>query len=185
MHHVGTTTLMTPRLVLRRFVPEDAEPMFRNWAGDPRVTEYLTWPTHPDIDASRSVIEHWVKGYGEATSYQWAIELKEIGEPIGSISVVLQREETAMVHIGYCIGRPFWHMGYTREALAALIRFFFTTVGANRIEARFDPRNANSGRVMAACGMRYEGTLRQSDRNNQGICDASYHAILREEWEAG
>ena len=48
----------------------------------------------------------------------------------------------------------------------------------NRIESRHDPRNPNSGRVMKKCGMIYEGTLRQSDRNNQGICDASYYAIL-------
>jgi len=31
--------------------------------------------------------------------------------------------------------------------------------------------------------MTFEGTLRQSDRNNQGICDASYYGILRNEWE--
>jgi len=26
--------------------------------------------------------------------------------------------------------------------------------------------------------MKYEGTLRQSDWNNQGVCDASYYALL-------
>ncbi|HML49632.1 MAG TPA: GNAT family protein, partial [Clostridia bacterium] len=53
------------------------------------------------------------------------------------------------------------------------------TVGMNRIEARHDPRNPNSGLVMKACGMRYEGTARASDWNNQGICDACHYAILK------
>jgi len=32
------------------------------------------------------------------------------------------------------------------------------------------------------CGMIYEGTMRQSDVNNQGICDAARYAILAEEY---
>lgn len=31
---------------------------------------------------------------------------------------------------------------------------------------------------MKKCGMKYEGTLRNADKNNQGICDASYYAML-------
>ena len=69
------------------------------------------------------------------------------------------------------------------EAVAAIIGFLFTEVGCNRIEARHDPRNPHSGGVMKKCGMRYEGTSRASDRNNQGICDAAHYAILRSEWE--
>jgi ribosomal-protein-alanine N-acetyltransferase len=37
--HKGTVTLETERLILRRFAPDDAEPMFRNWANDPEVTK--------------------------------------------------------------------------------------------------------------------------------------------------
>lgn len=77
-----------------------------------------------------------------------------------------------MVHIGYCIGRNWWHQGGMSEDLMMLIAFFFDEVGANRIESRHDPGNPHSGMVMKKCGMKYEGTLRSSDRNNQGICDA-------------
>ena len=44
--------------------------------------------------------------------------------------------------------------------------------------------NPHSGGVMKKCGMRYEGTARAADRNNQGICDASYYALLAEERNA-
>lgn len=87
-----------------------------------------------------------------------------------------------MVHIGYCIGRKWWNRGITTEALREVIRFFFEEVDANRVEARHDPRNVNSGKVMARCGMRYEGTQRQADRNNQGRCDSAMYAILAEEY---
>lgn len=34
---------------------------------------------------------------------------------------------------------------------------------------------------MEKCGMKYEGTLRSADWNNQGICDACYYALLKSE----
>ena len=69
------------------------------------------------------------------------------------------------------------------EALAAVIEYLFTEVGMNRVAARHDPNNPHSGGVMRKCGMKYEGTHRASDRNNQGICDAAYYAVLRSDWK--
>ncbi len=182
MEHRGTQRLETERLILRRFVSEDADAMYKNWAADKEVTKYLTWPSHSSPDVSRFVVEEWVKSYSDDKYYQWAIVFKENGEePIGSISAVHMDEDIAMVHIGYCIGRTWWHKGIMSEAMKAVMDFFFEEVEVNRIEARHDPRNPNSGKVMEKCGMKYEGTMRSADRNNQGICDACYYALLKSE----
>ena len=181
MKHSGTQRLETERLVLRRFVNEDAVAMYKNWAADEEVTKYLMWPPHSNQEVSRSVVGDWVNTYESESYYQWAIVLKEKGEPIGSISVVHMNEDVSMVHIGYCIGKAWWHNGITSEALKAVMDFLFDVVDVNRIESRHDPRNPNSGKVMQKCGMKYEGTLRSSDRNNQGICDACYYALLKSE----
>ena len=178
--HKGTQTIETPRLILRRAVREDAQAMLRNWASDPEVTKFLTWPTHDSIDVTRTVLESWLAEYEKDNYYQWMIVLKEIGEPIGSISVVRQNQRVEAAEIGYCIGSAWWHQGIMSEALAAVINYLFTEVGMNRIAACHDPNNPHSGGVMRKCGMQYEGTTRASDRNNQGICDASYYAIVKE-----
>ena len=113
MNHKGTVKIETERLVLRAFVIEDTEAGFRNWMSDERVTEFLRWPTHDDISISERVINEWVKEYEKDKSfYQWAIVLKELGEPIGTISVVEKNEQIDMVHIGYCIGSKWWGTGY-------------------------------------------------------------------------
>ena len=52
MNHLGTKRIETPRLALRRFTLEDAQPMFDNWASDPEVTKYLSWPTHDSVEVS-------------------------------------------------------------------------------------------------------------------------------------
>ena len=180
--HKGTCPLETSRLLLRPAVMEDAQPMFDNWASDPEVTKYLTWPTHSSPEISRMVLSSWVADYQKEDFYQWMIALKDTPDsPIGSISVVALNSEVDKAEIGYCIGRPWWHQGITTEALQAVMDFLFNEVGMNRLEARHDPRNPHSGAVMRKCGMQYEGTARQSDRNNQGICDAAIYALLKQE----
>ena len=181
--HKGTQTIETTRLILRRAVREDAEPMYRNWASDPEVTKYLTWPTYEKLETAYQILDLWISEYEKSNYYQWMIHLKELGEPIGSISVVRQNERVEEAEIGYCIGSQWWHRGIMTEALTAVIEFLFTEVEMNRVAARHDPNNPHSGGVMRKCGMKYEGTHRACDRNNQGICDAVQYAILRNEWK--
>ena len=181
--HKGTQTIETSRLILRRAIREDAEPMFRNWASDPDVTKYLTWPTYEKVDTAYQILDLWASEYEKPDYYQWMIVLKELGEPIGSISVVRQNDRVEEAEIGYCIGTRWWHKGIMTEALSAVIEYLFTEVGMNRVAARHDPNNPNSGGVMRKCCMKYEGTNRACDRNNQGICDAAQYSILRSEWQ--
>lgn len=184
MEHKGTVGLVTERLLLRRFEFDDAPAMYRNWAGDEEVTKFLTWPTHKNEETSERVLREWIRKYNQPDFYNWAIVWKETGEPVGNISVVSMNEKAEQVHMGYCISRSLWHQGVTSEALKETIRFLFEEVQAGCVSARHDTRNPNSGKVMEKCGMKYEGTLRHSDWNNQGICDASHYSILREEYEA-
>lgn len=179
--HQGTCQLETDRLILRRFRKGDGEAMFRNWTSDDEVTKYLSWPTHNDVRSTRMVLDSWVEGYEKEDHYIWAIRLREQeDEPIGSISVVAYDDTVGKMEIGYCIGKAWWHQGIMTEALGAVMAFLFDKVGAQRVEACHDPRNPHSGDVMLKCGMAFEGTLRRSGRNNQGICDVCWYAALSE-----
>ena len=180
MNHLGTKKMETSRLILRPFITEDAEPMYRNWASDPEVTKFLSWPAYRSVENANYILDIWLPQYDDNTFYQWAIELKDIGEPIGSMAVVNQDDHIGKAEIGYCIGQSWWRQGITSEALSAVIRFLMDEVGMQRIEARHDPRNLASGAVMRKCGMVFEGTMRRADRNNQGLCDASWYSIIKE-----
>ena len=159
-------------------------PVWINW--DKRIVsfqqvsgfEQLEYPTQDEM--FQFAIERTMEGF--SIQYQWMIEVKEISEPIGSISVVHLRDEIAEAEIGYCIGQKWWHKGIMTEALTAVIDYLFVEVGMNRITAKHDTNNPHSGGVMKKCGMQYEGIHRAADRNNQGVCDISQYAILREDW---
>ena len=183
MQHKGTKTIETNRLILRQFRPEDAEYMYKNWASDPEVTAYLTWPAHPNVELTKLLLADWINHYSEPSYYNWVIELKEIGEVIGNISVVELNERIEEADIGYCMGTAWWGNAIMPEALSAVITYLFEEVGVNRVSACHDNNNPKSGRVMAKAGMKLEGVLRAAAINNQGICDKVCYSILKNEWK--
>lgn len=183
MNHKGTKRIETKNLILRKFELSDANAMYKNWANDSEVTKFLTWSPIGSIEVSKDIVKSWIDGYQNNNFYQWAIVLKsDSDKPIGTINIVRQDEEIGMVHVGYCIGKKWWNHGIASEALDAIIKYFINEIKVNRIESRHDPLNPGSGKVMIKCGMKYEGTMRKADINNQGICDCSMYALLSEDY---
>ncbi|MGI6077694.1 MAG: GNAT family N-acetyltransferase [Fastidiosipilaceae bacterium] len=171
MEHKGTVVIETERLILRPFNINDIEFAFNNWTNDEKVTEFLRWSTHKDISVTQKILKEWINSYTEKNYYQWAIELKEIAEPVGAISVVGMNEKIDMVQIGYAIGSKWWNKGITSEAFKAIIPFLFEEVKVQRIESQHDPNNPNSGKVMLKNGLTFEG-----------IVDASIYSLLAEDY---
>ena len=181
MTHKGTVPLETERLILRRFAEGDAAAMFRNLCGDAKAMRFLPWETHADAAETGAHLAGHIAGYISPDYYIWAIVPKDSGEPIGFIYAGAD-ETIDAVKIDYGIGERWWHKGYTAEALAALIRFFFEEIGANRVWSTHDPRNPNSGKVMQKCGMTYEGTTRQTRRRKGEYSDRAIYAVLAEDF---
>ncbi|MCR5503844.1 MAG: GNAT family N-acetyltransferase [Lachnospiraceae bacterium] len=180
MNTAGTKTIETERLILRRYVVEDYKDMFQNWTSDPEVTRFLSWPTHPDMEFTRSLLTEWTGYYDDGGTYNWGITVRGDDHVIGSIAVVERDERTCTVELGYCLGRAYWGREIMAEALKAVIRYLFDgEKDLNRIIATHDVRNEKSGRVMLKSGMHFDGILRASKKNNTGIHDTAYYSILR------
>ena len=68
MKNLGTLTLETDRLVIRKFNENDGIYMYNNWASDDKVTKYLKWPTHKTKEMSQSYVNWVIKNYENATT---------------------------------------------------------------------------------------------------------------------
>lgn len=179
--HKGTQTLKTERLILRRFTHEDAKPMFETWANDARVSKFLTWEPHGNIEVTQGIVDSWVKDYDKADNYNWVIELE--GKIIGSISVVRIDENSEFAEIGYCIGFDFWGKGIMTEAAKAVIDFLFSEVNVNRVTITHATKNPASGKVAQKCGLTLEGVKREYFKSTDGeSLDIAIYSILRREW---
>lgn len=181
MKHCGTKAIETDRLILRQFRVEDKNAMYENWASNPEVTKYLTWPPHESVELTGMLLENWTKEYEKEDKYNWAIVIKETDELIGNISVVEQKEYIKEAQLGYCMGKAFWGQEFMPEAAKAVIDYLFFEVGFERIYAGHDIANPKSGRVMEKVGMKKEGVHRKAGMNNTGIVDMVRYAILKED----
>ena len=181
MEHQGTKRIETERLILRPFTSEDAPAMYRNWAADPEVAKFLTWKPYESVETANYILRQWARQYEKPDFYQWAIELKSLREPIGSLSVVGKEKRVDALELGYCIGRNWWGQGLMPEAVRAVTEYLFREVRVIRVSAKHDVNNPNSGRVMQKAGMTFEGILRSADSNNQGVCDVAVYSILASE----
>ncbi len=182
MQHKGTVKLETERLILRKHVLNDAPAMYKNWASEKEVTEFLSWEPYHSIEDVQKILSEWISQYANNDFYFWTIELKDSGELVGDISVITIDPDTFSVELGYGIGSRWWGKGIVAESGKALIRFFFEEVGVNRVYAKHATGNPNSGKAMQKMGMKYEGIIRQSGRCNQGIVDEVYYSILKNEY---
>ena len=178
MQHHGTQPITTSRLLLRQLTLSDAKPMFSGWAGNPKVTRYVTWNCHRSVQETKGLLEQWIKAYQDPSFYEWAIVENASGRLIGSIGAAVQGDSSAC-EIGYCIAPRFWNQGYTTEACRAVIAYLFGC-GIQSIDALHDVRNPASGRVMQKCGMLYRGDRSAYLPAKQETVSCHYYEILKE-----
>ena len=182
MKSIGTQTLQTDRLILRRFVESDAEAMFQNWASSAENLTYVTWDPHPDVEVSLNSIHNWVASYTNPNYYKWAICLKEDPKQvIGDISIVAMDENDSSCEIGYVLGKNYWSRDIMTEALKAVLDFCFTQAGFQEVKARYASLNPASGRVMEKAGMSYLQTIVNGVERKGYLADLIYYQISREE----
>ena len=180
--HKGTKTIITERLILRKFRVDDATDMFNNWASDENVTRFLTWKPHESVDATKQLLEGWVAAYDNEKTYNWIIEYK--GQAIGSISVVRLSDKCEYAELGYCLGCDYWNKGIMSEAANAVIDYLFAEIGVNRVGISHATENPGSGKVAQKCGMFYEGTKREYFKTSIGkFVDIVDYGITRSDWE--
>ena len=177
INHMGTNSIETLRLSLRRFNEYDAEDMYLNWASDPEVVKFLPWGPHQEISVTQRRIREWMARYEHINYYNWAICLKNTNTVIGSISVEIEDDNKQSCEIGYCLGRNYWSRGIMSEALRVVMHYLFYEVGYSRIVARHDVLNIASGRVMQKCGMKFDKIIYHVSRRRDGsYCDCAVYS---------
>lgn len=184
MNHIGTQTIETKRLILRKFEINDAEDMFNNWAKDPENVKYLTWNAHKNVNETKEMVSKWVMEYENQNYYRWGVVLKENSSVIGGIDVTSLMERIECCEIGYILSKKYWNNGFMTESLHAVLDFLFNKVGFHRIQIYHDVDNCASGRVIQKNGLKHEGILRKYIKNNSNQwVDVALYSILKHEFK--
>ncbi|MBQ8292605.1 MAG: GNAT family N-acetyltransferase [Bacilli bacterium] len=179
VYNVEIPNIQTKRLVLRPLILDDAEAMYKNWASDSRVTKYMTWDVHQNVEVTKEIIKIWMNEFNNSPNITFGIEYLENHNLIGTISffkVDLSFKET---EVGYCIAYDYWNKGIMTEALKAVLKFGFQTLGFEKINACHDSENPASGKVMMKAGMKYVSSSERIISKNIQLIN---YSLTKEEW---
>jgi [ribosomal protein S5]-alanine N-acetyltransferase len=178
--------LKTKRLLLREPRLTEAAHVAKI-TSDLRIAQYLSAMPYPNKAAG---IQKYLRGYFSKkkkkprTEYLFAITLKGKSEVIGFIGIHDIEAEHSTGEFGYWLALEHWGKGIMSEAVAAIVRFSFTTLKLRRLQAEVFKANKASARVLKKNGFRLEGLRRQmyKAKSTSIVHDAYIYSILRDEW---
>jgi RimJ/RimL family protein N-acetyltransferase len=151
------TVLTTERMNLRKLHSGDIENLQRIFS-DPEAMKY--YPSTKDRQETVKWIEWNVESYRKFGIGLWAAELKESGEFVGQVGLVLQDVDGQQeVEVGYLFVRKHWGNGLATEGARACREYGFRKHGFERLVSLIDPDNLPSIRVAERNGMTLEGTV--------------------------
>ena len=160
---VRATTLVTPRLLLRRARPDDLAAIHRIMA-DAETMRFWSTPPHDNLDQSRAWLDKMVAA-DPAGSVEFVIERG--GELIGKLGA------WRIPEIGFFLARDQWGQGYAAEALDAFIVY-----AADRefpcLTADVDPLNTASLALLTRAGFHETGREAATYMVGDRVCDSLY-----------
>ena len=181
--HTGPKTIKTQRLILRKFISEDAKAAFANWAGDEKVQNDYGEPVYKTEEETKELLNKYIDRYQSGDSYRWAIDIADGEKCVGQIAYFIVDSNNMFCEIEYCIGERFQNKGFITEAVKAVTKYGFESVGFNRIQVSCRSVNTPSKRVIEKCDFTYEGVLREFFNHLGEFQDREYYSILKREWE--
>lgn len=148
---MNTPTLITERLILRKFTENDLEALYKIHS-DEEVNQFLPWFTLKTMEDTREFYKvQYENKYNQGWPYNYAICLKDDDYPIGYVNV----GTGGSYDFGYGLCREFWRRGIVTEAGKAVIEQLKRD-GIPYITATHDVNNPKSGGVMRRLGMKYQ-----------------------------
>ena len=141
-------------------------------------------PAWPADDLTRAAFRRRLTAYAreraEGIAYRFLVFRTEDGRLTGGLSLSnIRRGVAQTATLGYWAGEPYAGRGYTTAAVAAAVRFAFSSLGLHRVEAACVPDNERSARVLLKCGFEPEGRARAYLKSDGRWRDHALFGLVR------
>ncbi|MEO2207990.1 GNAT family N-acetyltransferase [Paenibacillus pabuli] len=164
------TELQTERLQLRKMQVSDSPALFKIWS-DPEVTRFMNVRCFTAENQAIEMIQLLDDLSQDNKAIRFSIIHKESGEIIGSCGYNAFNFANGTAEIGYDLAKSYWGKGYASEAVSSLVDYAFSSWKLKRIEAKVDPRNLNSIKLLQKLDFSFEGTLKKTEGVEEAFND--------------
>ncbi len=168
------TAIQTERLFIRRFGEGDVEPFAAYRVAPYAKSEEEARPfLQGNMERAPGVPGQW---------FMFGVELRESGELVGDIALLVDEDEPRQAEIGYVLAGAHQGKGLAHEMVSAALDYAFEAFGLHRVLANVDVLNGASWRLLERLGFRREGHCLQSYWIGGKWIDEYLYAVLRDEW---
>ncbi|MEK5332650.1 GNAT family N-acetyltransferase [Lysinibacillus sp. FSL W8-0992] len=172
--------LNTQRLHLRRMEISDSYSLFKIWS-DPDVTKYMNITSFTHEAQAKEMIELLEELAQANEAIRFSMIERKSNEIIGTCGFNFIDFENSKAEIGYDIAKAYWGMGFAPEGIKALLNYAFESLKLNKIEAKVEPANVNSIRVLQKLNFTFEDQVRQYENSNESFIDINIYSLLKTE----
>jgi len=173
--------LETERFILRKGVVNDSKDLFELYSNE-NVVKYLPLKLFDSVEDAIDEINWYEKIFKEQIGLRWVIEETMTQKVIGTCGYLNYEKEHNRIEIGYDLKPEYWGKGIMQEALSKIIHFAFTSMKINKIEAKIEPENKSSIKLLEKLDFYKEGVLRQHEFEKGKYVDLAIFSILKSEY---
>lgn len=148
--------IKTERLVLRPPIESDDEELYKSMS-DGRLTGFLTWEPHTNIEVTKNVIQSLKASQQQDKGYHWCICVDQ--KPIGIVSLIdvkrtIRTWELQRAELSYWINPDYQGKGYATEASKAVIEFGFKKLNLHKTIIAHAEQNVESKSICNKLGFK-------------------------------
>ena len=165
----GTVELRTEQMVLRRYLPDDAEQLYRRLGKDPAITQYSGWNPYATLEMAKETVRRYMDGYADDHFYSWIMDLDDI--LVGTIGAYDYKED--QIEVGFSVVRTWQGRGIATEAVRKVLEYLTENERINCVTAWCAAENTGSKRVLEKAGMKLVNT----EANGLAVGDKVYDRL--------
>ncbi len=169
--------LSTKRLILRQVTGEDANEIFF-LRSDVRVLQFLAKDPAKSIEEASLFIKKINELENNNEGITWGIQLKEEKKLVGTICYWNITKEHYRAEMGYVLNPDYQGKGIMQEAISEVLQYGFTKMKLHSVEARTDPENVSSIKLLERNNFKREGLFKEDYFYNGKFLNTAVFSLL-------
>lgn len=150
----------TQRFILRKTEERDIPDLFELYS-NPEVVRYTPLLPFSTLEEARHEMNWHLEIFTQQLGIRWMIEDKETGKVIGTCGFLHYVKEYSLSELGYDLSPSYWRSGIMSEVAVPILAFGFRSMQLHRIDAKVEPENEASIRLLTKLGFMLDGELQE------------------------
>ena len=169
--------LSTDHLTLMQVSQQDVNEIFF-LRSDKRVLQFLGKASAKSTEEAFLFIKKINELENNNDGITWGIKLKEEEKLIGTICYWNITKEHYRAELGYALHPDYHGKGIMQEALSEVIKYGFTTMKLHSVEAKVDPRNISSIKLLERNNFIREGFFKEDYFYDGNFLDTAVYSLI-------